>query len=258
MKEEYDFSKGKRGAVVQPEPKKPAFAGFAISSLPDEPHEIVKVSEPHEPPPCTEVGRYGGDPQFRGPLPVGIDRRAVASRREGCPRLIREESDLPGNPRQFVDQGDVPTFDEKRPVDRAPERGSLSLHFRPFPQFLGAPAVVGVGAFPKRNPFRGGEPAQPRLHRLDLLRPPGKELGELGPFLRCFRMEGEDGPAELDPVLTLQAVGTHGTEITPRSDIVEKYLDDGRITHGFLLGPYRYSSIVAGARGDATALRQRF
>jgi hypothetical protein len=45
-------------------------------------------------------------------------------------------------------------------------------------------------------------------------------------------VERENGPAKFDPVLPLQTVGTHGTEIAPGSDIVEKDLDDGRFVHG--------------------------
>jgi hypothetical protein len=45
-------------------------------------------------------------------------------------------------------------------------------------------------------------------------------------------MEREDCPAQFYPVLALQAVGTHCTEIAPGSDVVEKDFDDGRFGHG--------------------------
>jgi hypothetical protein len=44
-------------------------------------------------------------------------------------------------------------------------------------------------------------------------------------------MEWENAPAQLDPIVPLQTVGTHGTEITPGSDIVEKDLDNRHFGH---------------------------
>jgi len=46
-------------------------------------------------------------------------------------------------------------------------------------------------------------------------------------------VEREDAPAQFDPVLPVQAIGTHGTEIAPGSDIIEKDLHHGRTFHDF-------------------------
>ena len=201
------------------------------SSLPDEVHEIIVGSEPHEPFPGAEVRRNGGDPEFPGPLPVGIDRRGKASRREDLPRPIPRKPHGLGNPHELVHPGDVPPLDEKSPVDRFPVRVSLSLRFRPFPQLLGPPAVEGPGPLREWHPLGLGQLAQPRLHGRDLFLPPGKQLGELDSLLRRFRVERKNGPAQLHSVLPLQAVGTHGTEVAPGSDVVKEDLDDGRRVH---------------------------
>jgi hypothetical protein len=128
------------------------------------------------------MSRDRGDPQFPRPLPIGIDRRGKAPRRENLPRLIPRQADGLGDRHELIHQRDVPPLDEKRPVDRPPERVSLSPLLRPFAQFLGPPAVVGAGPFRQRQPLGGGQLAQPRLHGLDVFLPPAEEFGQLKPF----------------------------------------------------------------------------
>jgi hypothetical protein len=46
-------------------------------------------------------------------------------------------------------------------------------------------------------------------------------------------VKGENGPVQFDSIFPLQAIGTHGTEVAPGSDIVEKDLYDGRFFHDY-------------------------
>ena len=44
-------------------------------------------------------------------------------------------------------------------------------------------------------------------------------------------MEGKNSQEQFDAVFLLQSVGTHGTEITPGSDVIEKNFYDGCCVH---------------------------
>jgi hypothetical protein len=59
----------------------------------------------------------------------------------------------------------------------------------------------------------------------------GKEFGKLHPCLRGFRVERKHSPEQFDAVFLLQAVGTHGTEVTPGSDVIEKNFYNGCSVH---------------------------
>jgi len=39
-------------------------------------------------------------------------------------------------------------------------------------------------------------------------------------------VEQKFGPTQFNAILLLQAISTHGTEVTPRSNIVKKYFND--------------------------------
>jgi len=47
-------------------------------------------------------------------------------------------------------------------------------------------------------------------------------------------MEREDAPTQFYPVFLLQTIGTHGTEVAPGSDIIEKNLYNGCFVHARL------------------------
>lgn len=67
-------------------------------------------------------------------------------------------------------------------------------------------------------------------------------------------MEREDAPAQLDSVFLLEAIGTHGTEVAPGSDVIEKNLYNGCAVHGDSLAAADQSSYnIACAAGSDEA-----
>src|SRR5258705_12195224 len=69
------------------------------------------------------------------------------------------------------------------------------------------------------------------MHGLDIQPAPGEEIGQRHPFRRSFRMQREVHPLDLHPMLVLQLLNTHGTEIAPRSDIVGEDLHRHGLGH---------------------------
>ena len=83
-----------------------------------------------------------------------------------------------------------------------------------------------------RQPFRGGNLSEPGLHFGNHRFAARKEFGKFHPCFGRIRMEGKHPHDEFYSVFQTQAVGTHGTEVTPRSDVIEKNFHDGRCAHG--------------------------
>jgi len=207
-------------------------AAYYESPFPDQPYEIIVGSKAGQPLVVTEVGRHGGYAQLPGPLPVGIHCPRKAPLRKDRLRFITRQPDGSGDPQQHIHQRQVAPFDEIGLVDGMAEEVARTPRLGPFTQFLSQSAVAGACPPCQRQSFSRRSVGQPDLHGLYLDLTAAKQFGEFHPFLRGFRVEWKDAPLQPDPEFSLQTLGTHGTQIAPRSDIVEKNLYHGGCVHG--------------------------
>ena len=153
--------------------------------------------------------------------PVFIDFFSVALFSDGRHSLVGVEVYRSRDPGQLIRQGDVLSLDVIRVINSHVKRFAGPLLLGPFTELLGPAAVVGVSAVAKGQIELCCDLFAALHHRFDIVAP-GKELCQFLPFLRGFRVQGEDPPVDLKIKLFAQPVGTHGTEITPGSDIIEK------------------------------------
>src|SRR5215470_5129748 len=76
-----------------------------------------------------------------------------------------------------------------------------------------------------RQALRIHEPFHARMHRLEIVAAPGKEILKGKAFSRCVRVQREVDPLHLDVEVLLQLFNTPGSEIAPRSYEVGEYLE---------------------------------
>jgi hypothetical protein len=99
----------------------------------------------------------------------------------------------------------------------------FTLIFGPFTQFLGQPAIVGLGALTKRQAQFLGDLAQAGQHGRDVHRLPGKQIFEALSGIRCLRMQRIGDPFDSDIKGCFQLFNTTRTEVAPGSDVVAEY-----------------------------------
>ena len=164
-------------------------------------------------------------------LPVSVHHGPEAARLEHLARGLRREPDRGGNSDERFDIADVGALDEVRPKQRVMDRIPARLGVGPGTQFLRQAAVVGHGAIAVRQPFGRHAFAHLRLHLGYVEAAAGEQIRQAAPLRRCVRMQREMNPLDLDVVFFPEPLDTHGTEITPGSDVVGKDFHHHRFGH---------------------------
>ena len=98
----------------------------------------------------------------------------------------------------------------------------FKLSIGPSAELLREPTIIGMRAIPVGQAGLGHQPLEPLAHRFDIA--PSEQLRQGAPLGGSLGVQREMYPAGLDRVVGLEFFNTHGTEITPGSDVVGKNL----------------------------------
>ena len=167
------------------------------------------------------TGRDRGDAEFPCSLPVTINMGSVALFVNGQEGDIGVKTDGFSDFCQLARQGNVAAIDVIGAIYSRVESFADALLLCPLTKLLSATTVVGVGAVAKGQVELFGNINATLHHGLNIVST-REEIFERLTFLRRFRVERENAPADVEVEFFPESIGTHGTEIAPRSDVIEK------------------------------------
>ena len=101
------------------------------------------------------------------------------------------------------------------------------LRIRPFREFLGQAAVIGVGPPRVRQSLGIHKPFHASMHGLEIEAAAGEEVFQWKPSCGRVWMQREVHPAHVDVEISFQLFNTPRTEIAPGSNEVREYLQCG-------------------------------
>jgi len=161
------------------------------------------------------------DAEFFRSLPIIINMCSIAPLVEGQQGDVGIKVDRFSDLGKFVWQCDVVAIDVIGMINGHVEGFACPLLLCPFPQFLGAATIVSVSALAKGQVKLCGDLPAAMHHGIDVVAPCEKIFQGLS-FLGSLRMEREHAPVDVEVKLLAHFIGTHGTEVAPGSDVVEK------------------------------------
>ena len=159
-----------------------------------------------------------------GPVPVSIDCLPVSTVINDPQGLCSGQPHRSGNIPQDIPVGDILAKGKIGTKHGIVKFGTLPALFSPLPQFLRQSAVVSHGPGTKRQPKFSGNLSKAIDHLGYVYLSAGKQILQRAAFRRRVRMQRKSNPPHIDTVSVLQFFNTPGSEITPRSDIIRKYV----------------------------------
>jgi len=161
------------------------------------------------------------DAEFFRSFPIIINMCSIAPLVKGQQGDVGIKADRFGDLGKFVWQCNVTAINVIGMINGHVEGFACPLLLCPFPQLLGVATVVSVGAFAKGQVKLCGDLLAALHHGIDVVAT-GEKIFQGLPFLGSLRMEREHAQSNVEVKLLAQFIGTHGTEVAPGSDVVEK------------------------------------
>ena len=122
--------------------------------------------------------------------------------------------------------------DEIGLVQRIMDGFAARLCIGPLTEFLCPPAVIGIGALTIGQPLAIHQPLHALIHSLGIHAPLGIHFSHRPSLHRGFGMQRKMNQLHIDVVGLFELFNTHGTEITPRSNVVREDLKRYGLGHG--------------------------
>lgn len=175
---------------------------------------------------------YSGDSVTARLLPVGIDCVLECPLRQYFACLVGRKPHRLRDVDEHFQIANVAAIHEIRPVKRIVNCFETRPRIRPFREFLGQAAVVGMSAAIVRQDFGVHQTLHARMHGFKIHSSSREQILQRAAFSRCVGVKREVHPLHVDIEIPLQPFNTPGTDIAPGSDEVGEYFEfDGFRLH---------------------------
>lgn len=150
--------------------------------------------------------------------PIIIDLGREAALGQNGARRVAVESNCLGDCNERISIADVNSVDKIGAIERIMNGIATGLCVSPRAQFLSEPTIIGMGALTVGKPSFRHETFEPLAYWLNVST--REHLSQRAPFGWRVWMQGKVNPLNFDRVVRFQLFNTHGTEVTPGSDVI--------------------------------------